>query len=348
MKSYKFFWLEESKKRVNKMALQYFLQEGVEGAQNLKTLYKELNNEFFGGSLPTIPVKWSGRLKRAIGQASCKYKRNSLNAGKATSFEKYMKEIPIANVEINMSSLFIKLSTAFDLNLPDVKAVMLHEMVHIKLYTQKKLGGHHDTPEFDGWIRKLSDLSGLKIPFKETEFKKSPKLQAKEGYLILLILMNGTFGITSYSKNFLMSKWLLFSQRMTEIPSLSSKIQRLYGYKISHPIVGTMTGKRSIKGISWSTIDEETAEEIKKGKLFLSADKEGGTLIPRVLGVRDDEFDLSGELQFKKGKLINLSKNKPEPEPEPVRKKKQLSADDIALLKARGGTGRVTTKRYGY
>lgn len=302
------------------MALQYFLQEGVEGSENLKRLYKDLNNEFFGGSLPTIPVKWSGRLKRAVGQAACSYKRNSLSAGKSHGFEKYMKEIPIANVEINMSTLGIKLSTGFDLQLPDVKAILLHEMVHIKLYTQKKLGGHHDTPEFDGWIRKLSAQSGLNVPHKESEFKSSPKLQAKQGWVLIIFQINGNKGLSTYSNNFMTNqdKFMGFMEMLQRLIKHSSKVNRVELYQVTHPIVTSMSPKRSAKGLSWQNTDDETVLEIQRqGKKVTELDKH--------------------------------SNEQPKPEPEPeLSKKKKLSADDIALLKSRGGTGRVTTKRYGY
>ena len=36
---------------------------------NLPAMYKKLNNELFGGELPTIPVVWNPRLKRSLGRA---------------------------------------------------------------------------------------------------------------------------------------------------------------------------------------------------------------------------------------------------------------------------------------
>lgn len=289
--------------------LQYFLQEGVEGQVNLKKMYKELNAEFFSGSLPTIILKWNGRLKRAVGQASAAYKGQTVKSNVASTFAKYMTEIPISvDVELNMQSLKIAMSKSFDLSLPDVKAVMLHEMVHIALYLKKKINGHHDTPEFDGWIKKLREQSGLNVPLKESDFKASPKLQAKEGYVMILIQKDGKYGINSYSKNFLIKNWLLFAQTIGRIVAMSAKIQRVHAFKVTHPIVSSMSPKRTVKGISWQFTDEETANEIrKKGKEFYIADKTGGTINPKVLGItvlglgleagkNDIEFDNRGNI----------------------------------------------------
>ena len=185
--------------------MRYFLHEGVEGQTNLKTMYKELNNEFFSGALPSIKLKWSGRLKRAVGQASVSYKGQQVDRSLTNRFAQFMDSIPISqDIELNMKTLGISMSTAFDLTLDDTKAVMLHEMVHIALFLKKKLGGHHGTPEFDGWIKKLSEQSGLKVPLREADFKASPKLQAKEGYVMVIVQNDGKYGINSYSKNFLM------------------------------------------------------------------------------------------------------------------------------------------------
>jgi predicted SprT family Zn-dependent metalloprotease len=266
--------------------LEYFIQEGIEGSANLKEIYKSLNNEYFGGSLPNIKVEWSGKLKRAVGQAHVSYIGKRIAKD---SFNQYLKEIPVADVELNMNSLKIKLSKSVDMTLPDVKAVMLHEMVHILLYTKKKFGGHHGTPEFDGWIKKLSGLSGLAIPLKESSFKKSPKLQAKEGYILLIWENSGRIGASSYSKNSV-TKTDEMVKKLGMHMKHTNKVKRIEMYRINHPIVSSMGSKRTFKGLSWQYIDEETAKEImKKGKIFFYADKVGGWIKPKIAGIPKDE-----------------------------------------------------------
>ena len=143
--------------------------EGIEGSEDLKKLYKELNQQHFGGQLPNIPVKWSAKLKRAIGIAKCTYKGQKLQSAVYSKFSKYVDEIPIeTNIEINMNSLEIGISTINDLTLDDTKAILLHEMVHILLYTKRKIHEHHGSSEFDGWIKKLRADTGLNIPMKES------------------------------------------------------------------------------------------------------------------------------------------------------------------------------------
>ena len=70
-----------------------YLIDGVEGSQNLPSMYDELNKKYFGNALPRIKVRWDGRLKRAIGRAGVKW--INVMGGKQ---------------EINMSSLIITLS----------------------------------------------------------------------------------------------------------------------------------------------------------------------------------------------------------------------------------------------
>jgi hypothetical protein len=254
--------------------------EGVEGSANLKKLYKELNQEHFGGSLPTIPVKWSGRLKRAIGIAKCSYKGQKLQTGLTSRFSKYLDEIPIeVDIEINMKSLEIGISTMNDLTLDDTKAILLHEMVHIHLYVKRKLQDHHGSAEFQGWIKKLRGSTGLDIPFKESSFKSSPKLSAKEGLIMVIKELSGKYGLAGYTKPFMQKKWLLFSQTVARIIANSGKTAQADMYIVKHPVVNTVPMKRTHKGLSWMITDEETVNEIiKTGKHFFHADKGGAWL----------------------------------------------------------------------
>ena len=288
--------------------LQYYLQEGEEGSTNLKNLYNELNKEYFSGGLPTIKLIWSGRLKRAVGQAVVSYigikkrKRNSRQ-------NMYIDTIPVQDIELNMKSLKITMSKAFDMNLNDVKGVMLHEMVHIYLYAQKKVGGHHGTAEFDGWIKKLRDQSGLHVPLMESNFKKSPKVKAKEGYVLLVYgAGQDKFGVSSYSKNAIFKDWLKMAEVLTRMVGYSSKIIKLEMFKVSHPIVAMKGSKRSFKTLSWEWIDEVTAKEIKsKGKVFFVADKSGGWLEPKRVGIPISNINSNALLFDKKGQWTNAN-----------------------------------------
>lgn len=272
--------------------------EGVEGELNLKSIYKRLNADYFNGALPSIKLAWSGKLKNAIGQARVQYKGTKI--GRRTRLmAKYMDTIPESNIEVDRSSLSIKISKNFDFNKDDVDAVMLHEMTHILLYTQRKIGGHHDTPEFDGWIKKLRDQSGLNVPFKESEFKKSPKLEAKEGFVMIIFERSGDKGIIQYSKNFIQgNKWMLFTKMIGRVVGASSKVVRVEMYVAKHPIIATLTTLRSMKGLKWYPTDDETVQEIQRtGKRFLYADKLGGAIAPKIAGIRTSE---PGELKFDK------------------------------------------------
>ena len=223
----------------------YYLFDGVEGNENLRLMYDELNKKYFGNALPKIKVIWDGRLKRAIGRARVKW--INLMGGKS---------------EINMGSLAISLSKSYDLNYNDTQAVMLHEMVHIQLFIHGNLGKHHGTSAFDGQIRRLRKESGLNVVFKESSFKSSPKAVAMEGYIAILET-GGGIGITVYSTPFIKKNWRELGAFLTRfIPS--GKVRKMELWKVKHGIIKTSTKKRSLKRISWSIIDTNELEEIKK------------------------------------------------------------------------------------
>lgn len=280
------------------MKLKKYIKEGIEGSINLKSIYKELNQKFFYGELPNITLKWNGKLKRAVGRAFVRY----LGTKTSYSFVKYLDEIPTSQVQIQMNTLKIDISTAFNMQLEDIKAVMLHEMVHILLYTKKKLGDHHDSSEFKNWIKKLREESGYNIPFKESNYKSSPKLQAKEGLALVLYLYDG-YGITTYSENFLIRNWLMFAKVVGRIIGKSSRIRMAEMYKVKHPIISSVTAIRNLKKISWHNIEVNVVDEIKKsGKYFFYANKSGGGINPRLIGInanikpgKELRFDRHGE-----------------------------------------------------
>jgi hypothetical protein len=293
------------------MGLQDYLQEGEEGSANLKSIYKDLNRLYFNGSLPSIKLRWSGKLKKAVGQAYVLYIQSGRKPRKRSAAQnRFLDEIPVQNnIELHMSSLEIRMSKAYDLSMNDIKAVMLHEMVHILLYTQKKLGGHHGTAEFDGWIKKLRDLSGLNVPLLESNFKKSPKLAAKEG-IIALIYGNqvNKVGVAGYSKNAVIKDWLGMASILTKHISYSSKVRKIEMYKITHPIVASTGSKRSFKGLSWTWEDESIIKEIgTKGTLFFVASKEGGWLVPKKIGISITNLNNTPLIFDPKGKWINQS-----------------------------------------
>jgi hypothetical protein len=283
----------------------HYLQEGVEGSANLKLLFNFLNNKYFGGSLPKIPIKWNGKLKNAIGRAHVKYKGTAFKH----PFAKYLEEIPVQEkIELDYSSLKIDISSKVDLSLKDLQAVMIHEMVHVELYLKKKIGGHHDSPEFQNRIKKLSGESGLNIPLRESDFKASPKLEAKEGYVLLVWYGRNEVGASSYTENFIKKNWLVFAQKITRITGYSSKINRVEAYKVKHTIFSEVKAKRSLSSMEWRPIDETVAKEIQRGKKFFSADKGGGMMEPHkaISGIK--ELAKNARLEFnKQGEWTNAS-----------------------------------------
>jgi len=255
------------------------LIEGVEGSENLALTYNFLNSKYFGGSIPKIKIKWSGKLKRAIGRAMCKY---AVRGGIVQ--------------EVNRSSLEIQISTTHDFTSQDLQAILLHEMVHIALFAKNIVGHHHGSSEFDGEIKRLRKESGLDIPFLESNFKPSPKLAAKEGLIGILYLQDGNFGVSTYSKDFIAKNWMEFARVLSRIIENSSRLNRIDLFKATHPVIGTMTAKRNLKKIQWEEIEKETAQEIlafeRKGKMFATIDKMGGWIDVRRAGINTNNAAL--------------------------------------------------------
>jgi hypothetical protein len=240
------------------------IKEGIEGSLNLKTLFNECNKKYFGGAVPKTKVSWSGKLKRAIGRASVRWKGTAVS--KRGNLNKLLPEIPQVNVEIQMNSLSIVIGSVNDLTKDDTTAILLHEMVHILLFSQRKLGGHHGTPEFDGWIKRLRKESGLNIPMKESSFSKSPKLKAKQGYVALIYQRNGKIGACTYIQKVVYSSG--FEEHLERMAKMYFKSIEVY--YVSHPIVNVVPSKRTFRSITWHDIDEKDADEIKKkGKRIL-------------------------------------------------------------------------------
>jgi hypothetical protein len=285
------------------------LYEGKEGSVNLKPVYKRLNMGHFGGALPMIKLAWSGRLTNAVGKAFVAYVQRGRKMSKKMSMliNRYSETIPTIDAEIDMSSLKITMSSKYDLTANDIDAVMLHEMVHIKLFIEKKINGHHGTPEFDGWIKKLRADTGLDIPYKESAFKKSPKIKAKEGFIMLLRQSDGKYGIATFTPQWMKKNWMEFAEVMTRIMNggaAGGRLQSMVYYKIKHRVIADYPAKRSLRRISWVNIDDELADELKKkGKYWGESFIGGGKFSPQLVqlvhtmpkGVSEIELDKRGQ-----------------------------------------------------
>jgi len=270
------------------------IYEGVEGSTNLKTVYNKFNREYFDKALPTIKLQWSGKLKVAVGRAMVTYVPIAPLIGrkiKRSKWDKYDTEMKVSDVKINMDSLKIQLSTQNDLSKEDVDTIMLHEMVHILLYTQRKLQSHHGSSEFDGWIFKLRELTGYEIPLKESTFKRSPKLAAKQGLVAVFHSPNGDLGLSLYSKNLIKNKWFVFLEMITGIVHQSAKLSKVEMYVVTHPVVSALSAKSALKSVSWEYPDGDdhtSAHEIMKtGTKFAEIAKNHSWITPQIAGATD-------------------------------------------------------------
>lgn len=96
-------------------------------AEKLEQLYAEYNQQYFGGLLPAMPVRWSKKCSRAHGAEFVDYKNGAyeiLFNPCLKSFDKY------------------------------TKLTLLHEMAHVKLRLKKMVDLHG--PE---WQREMKSLA---------------------------------------------------------------------------------------------------------------------------------------------------------------------------------------------
>jgi hypothetical protein len=210
--------------------------------------------------------------------------------GNVTSklFSKFMVgyDAPVANVEIDYNSMRIDISTAYDMTENDVTATMLHEMAHVKLYDLKIINSpHHGSPKFVAEINRLRSESGLNITYKESNYKSSPKLQSKTRVVVLIYELSGEMGASVYSVDFIKKDPYFFNTLYLGIISKSLKIKEAEYYLFTSILLDAHPVRRNYKGISWITIGDDQAKEIReRGKKFGFCTKTEAEIDPGVLG----------------------------------------------------------------
>lgn len=269
--------------------------EGIEGDLNLTPLYKELNVKYFGGSLPNCKCKWNGKLKKCVGRAMVTYKGTTKSNSLLYKFG-IQRDAEPSNVELDYNSMRIDMSTGYDLTEDDLKSVMLHEMAHILLYSLKIVTEHHGTPKFINEINRLRSESGLHIVYKESEYKPSPKLQAKPRVIVLYTLADGKQGVALYSINFVKNDINEFNKNILKTISRSSKVREAEYYLFTTSMFYTFAVLRNLKGISWYNVSDDQAKEVRDhGKKFGYCNKTESQIDPSVLGLSTEDVEIQAK-----------------------------------------------------
>jgi hypothetical protein len=138
---------------------------------------------------------------------------------------------------------------------------------------------------------------------RESEFKKSSKIAAKEGYIIFVWDNTQQIGASTYTKNFIQKSWFEFGSTLSRFTSRSSKIQKIEAYHAKHSIMASLKAKRSLSSMEWRYIDEDIFKEVQRtGKPFFYADKQGGILKPYVVISKAKKVDVEYD---KRGNVTN-------------------------------------------
>lgn len=103
---------------------------------NIKKMFEELNQEHFGGAIPSIPVVWNARMTTTAGV--CRFKRYGR-----------VESVP---VKIDLSE---KLFRNLNFDLAKVERTLVHEMVHAYLLHKYNEKGH--TARFQ---RMMTNITG--------------------------------------------------------------------------------------------------------------------------------------------------------------------------------------------
>lgn len=223
------------------------LVEAVEGKANLQLIFNFLNNKYFNKSIPKIKVKWSKKLKASIG---------------------------IANAVLNddgtlkKSSLAITISSVFSMDLRALQEIMLHEMVHIKLYTMGEYGDHHNLPMFKSEIDRIRNQSTLKVPYLETTLKPSDIIKPKSGYMMIFYLSGNRYGFVCYTKKVIDEKMEELTKKLNYNIKYNIELDKAELYLVSNSLVSVYTANRSIKLSFYKMEEIEKDNIVKTGKLL--------------------------------------------------------------------------------
>jgi hypothetical protein len=161
----------------------------TETPYDLQGRYDTFNRAYFDGALPTIPLQFAD-LKSVGGAVKAKIKR----IGPASRFNKY------ANCEIVPGSMILQLSSRFKRSAATLDAILLHEMIHVYFNSIGDIGENHGS-KFLAMMRKISVLSGIRVPLKDTvdDAELSDPTALKAVGVILLTKPDGGFSFSLIS-----------------------------------------------------------------------------------------------------------------------------------------------------
>jgi len=113
---------------------------------NIKAMFVRLNDEYFNGEIPDLPVLWNTRMTTTAGY--CRYR----NAGQVFSELRKRRPVVLEPYQIDLS---VQLFRNLDYDLAKIERTLVHEMVHAYLVHKYSEKGH--TPRFQ---RMMTNITG--------------------------------------------------------------------------------------------------------------------------------------------------------------------------------------------
>jgi len=146
---------------------------------DLQAKYDKFNIAYFGGELPTIPLIWAN-LKSVGGKVTAKIVRVGPTDPYKARRDKYY------NAEIKPGTMALTISNRFKRDEEGLDGILLHEMIHVYFFHNKMYSENHGS-RFLAMCRKISVLSGVKVPLKDDSNGLDLAQEALKAYGVILI-----------------------------------------------------------------------------------------------------------------------------------------------------------------
>ena len=229
--------------------IEYLNEAKVKTDPQLKRLYDKFNDEVFlrklGTSLPEdLVIGWTSQ-KRSVGRAKANVNRET---GDLTPRQ-------------------ITISKEFDLSEEQLKEIVLHEMAHIYFYTRNQNVSHG--AKFRKLIDEINKITGLNVPYKESDLQMKEKESIKTVGCMLLNMRSG-YRVVVFNKKYFDNN---FYQIIEKYQRLGKELKEYHiGYS-DDPELEKYPHKRSLpKGkIPFYEISQESYEKVLKNMKVLKS-----------------------------------------------------------------------------
>lgn len=155
------------------------LNESADVNYDLQAKYAHFNKLLFDGKLPSIPIRWAtlknegGRVNAKIELDKSKPRPNPLYVRLGLEDSKSNWSLKPDTMHMTISDLYRRSEIALD-------KIMIHEMIHVLMYTTGHLGENHGEL-FQKEARRCGKIVGFDIPLKDNvegfEFSQPSKLK---------------------------------------------------------------------------------------------------------------------------------------------------------------------------